>query len=163
MAKFRVALVMGSKSDIDTVQCSADILKKFGVAFETKVLSAHRTPKELVKYVEGLEKKNVELIIAYAGMAAALPGVIAAHTTLPVIGVPVETKSLKGLDSLLSIAQMPSGVPVACMSIGKSGAKNAALLALQICALTDKKVASKLKKHKRQLKVPIKKIGKIKL
>lgn len=158
----RIVLIMGSISDKEVMAATAEILKKFKVPFEAKVLSAHRTPKELTRYVESLSQDKTKVIIAYAGMAAALSGVVAAHTTIPVIGVPVETKSLKGLDSLLSTVQMPSGIPVACMSIGKHGAKNAAIFALEILALTDKRIAKQLKKFKKDLKASVKKIKKVK-
>ena len=159
----KIALIMGSISDADVVKETSNILKSFKVPFEAKVLSAHRTPKDVTKYVEGLSAKNTKVIIAYAGMAAALSGVVAAHTTIPVIGVPVETRSLKGLDSLLFTVQLPSGIPVAGMSIGKSGAKNAAIFALEILALTDKTIATKLLKFKKQLGAKVRKIKKINL
>jgi phosphoribosylaminoimidazole carboxylase PurE protein len=158
----KIAIVMGSQSDLGVVKKTADILKDFKVSFEIKVLSAHRTPKELVKYVESLEKKGVKVVVGAAGGSAALAGVIAAHTTLPVIGIPIETKSLKGLDSLLSTAQMPPGIPVACMSIGDWGARNAAIYALEILALQDKKLRSKLIRYKKDMARKIKQI-KIKL
>ncbi|MFC1805050.1 5-(carboxyamino)imidazole ribonucleotide mutase [Candidatus Omnitrophota bacterium] len=146
-----ISIIMGSKSDLDTVKSAIDVLGEFKVPFEIKVLSAHRTPKELVRYVEGAPKRGVKVFIAAAGMSAALAGVIAAHTTLPVIGIPIETKSLKGLDSLLSTVQMPGGIPVAGMAIGKAGAKNSALFALQILGVTDKKIKSKLASYKRAM------------
>ncbi|MFC1754188.1 5-(carboxyamino)imidazole ribonucleotide mutase [Thermoproteota archaeon] len=152
----KVAIVMGSKSDLDTVKLTAEILKNFGVKYEVKVLSAHRTPKELEKYVHAAERKGVKVIIAAAGGSAALAGVIASHTTLPIIGIPIETKSLKGLDSLLSTVQMPPGIPVACMSIGSWGAKNAALFALQILSLQDKKAKAKMSKYRRQMAQKVK-------
>ena len=157
-----IRIILGSKSDLETAKEAIDFLKKFKVKFELKILSAHRSPKELVKYIEKSEKEDTDLFIAIAGGAAALPGVIASYTTLPVIGVPVETKSLKGLDSLLSIVQMPKGIPVACMAIGKSGAFNAIIFALEILSLKDKTIASKLKRYKKEMKNQIKKI-KIKL
>ena len=131
---------MGSQSDLETVQGGIDILKEFKVGFEVKVLSAHRTPQELAKYVEDSSKQGAMIFIAAAGGAAALAGVIAAHTTLPVIGIPIETVSLKGMDSLLSTVQMPAGIPVACMAIGSAGAKNAAIFALEILGIKDKKI-----------------------
>ncbi|MBU0549018.1 MAG: 5-(carboxyamino)imidazole ribonucleotide mutase [Candidatus Omnitrophica bacterium] len=146
-----VAVVMGSKSDAETVKPCLDILAEFGVRYELNVLSAHRQPKALAAYVDKAQAGGVKVFIAAAGQAAALPGVIAAQSTLPVIGIPVETRSLKGLDSLLSIVQMPGGVPVACMAIGKGGAKNAAILALEILALSDKKIAKTLLVYKRKL------------
>ena len=151
MNKSIISIIIGSKSDLDTIQPCLDILKAFKVTYELEVLSAHRQPKRLVKHIKEAFQKGTKIFIAAAGQAAALPGVIAAHTTLPVIGVPVETKSLKGIDSLLSIVQMPGGVPVGCMAIGKGGAKNAALFALQIIALRDRKIANRLLSYKRQL------------
>jgi len=159
----KIVLIMGSVSDQEIVKETAEVLKQFKVPFEAKVLSAHRTPKELVKYVESLSPKNTKVIVAYAGMAAALSGVVAAHTTIPVIGVPIETKSLKGLDSLFSTVQMPGGIPVACMAIGKAGAKNAAIFALEILALNDAKIASQLKKYKLGLKTAVIKVSKVRL
>lgn len=151
MKKPAVAVIMGSQSDLETMQEGIKILKEFRLAYEIKILSAHRSPQETVKYTLEAEKKGIRIIIAGAGGAAALPGVIAAHTILPVIGVPVETKSLKGLDSLLSIVQMPSGVPVACMAMGKAGAKNAAILAIEILAGQNKKLKNKLISYKKRL------------
>lgn len=158
----KISIIMGSQSDLETVKEAIDLLRKFRVGFELKVLSAHRTPKELVEYVEEAEEKGIKIFIAAAGGSAALAGVIAAHTNLPVIGVPVETKSLKGLDSLLSTVQMPKGVPVACMAIGKVGAKNAGLFALEILGITDERVKKKLVNFKKRLAKEIKRI-KIKL
>jgi phosphoribosylaminoimidazole carboxylase PurE protein len=158
MDKSIISVVMGSRSDLEIVKEAIDLLKEFKVGFEVKVLSAHRTPKDLAKYVEEAPKRGVKIFIAAAGGSAALAGVIAAHTTLPVVGIPIETKSLKGLDSLLSTAQMPAGVPVACMAIGKPGSKNAALFALEILGITDKKIYSKLIKYKKEMRLKIKKI-----
>lgn len=132
MKRPEVAIVMGSVSDLETMQGAIDILKDFGVPMVAKVLSAHRTPKELEAFVLALDNLGVRAFIAGAGGAAALPGVVASMTTVPVLGVPIETKSLKGLDSLLSIVQMPAGIPVATFAIGKAGAKNAALFAVSI-------------------------------
>ncbi len=162
MANKAISIIMGSQSDLETLQEAIDLLREFKVAFEVKVLSAHRTPKELVEYVEGAPGHGTKVFIAAAGGAAALAGVVASHTTLPVIGIPIETKSLKGLDSLLSTVQMPAGIPVAAMAIGKPGAKNAALFALEILAITDSKIKSRLIKHKKDMCAKIKKI-KIKL
>ena len=122
------------------------------------MLSAHRSPKELAEYVEAARRKGIKIVIAAAAGAAALAGVVAAHTTLPVIGIPIETKSLQGLDSLLSTVQMPGGIPVAAMAIGKAGAKNAALFALAILAVSDKGIAGKLGIYRRQMKTKIKKV-----
>ncbi len=146
-----VSIIMGSESDLEIVKAGADLLKGFGVGFEIRVLSAHRSPKELAKYVEGAPDRGVKVFIAAAGGSAALAGVIASHSILPVIGVPMETRSLKGMDSLLSTVQMPAGIPVACMSIGKAGAKNAAIFALEILALQDKKIKSYLLKYKKDM------------
>jgi 5-(carboxyamino)imidazole ribonucleotide mutase len=153
----KISIIMGSQSDLGTLQEAIDLLKEFKVSFEVKVLSAHRTPKELAKYVEEAQKKGTKVFIAGAGGAAALAGVIASHTTLPVIGIPIETKSLKGLDSLLSTVQMPAGIPVACMAIGKAGAKNAAIFALEILGAADKSVSKKLSTYKKSMAAKIKK------
>ncbi|MFC1657912.1 5-(carboxyamino)imidazole ribonucleotide mutase [Candidatus Omnitrophota bacterium] len=155
--KKTISIIIGSKSDLETVRQATELLGEFRVNFDLKVLSAHRQPMKLARYVQKASAAGIKLFIAAAGGAAALPGVIAAHTTRPVIGVPVETKSLKGLDSLLSIVQMPSGVPVGCMAVGKSGAKNAAIFALEILALNDKGIADKLLDFKRRLAAPAKK------
>lgn len=130
-----VAVVMGSKSDWDTMRCAVEILEKFHIPHEKRVVSAHRTPALLSEFSTGAAARGLQVIIAGAGGAAHLPGMVAAHTVLPVIGVPVESKTLRGLDSLLSIVQMPGGVPVATMSIGTSGARNAGLLAVSILGL----------------------------
>ncbi|MFH2138629.1 MAG: 5-(carboxyamino)imidazole ribonucleotide mutase [Candidatus Omnitrophota bacterium] len=156
----QVSIIMGSKSDLEIVQETVNILKSFGIGYEVKVLSAHRTPKELVKYVEGLSERGVKIVIAAAGMSAALAGCVAAHTELPVIGIPIETRTLQGLDSLLSTVQMPKGIPVACMSIGKHGAQNAGILAAQILALQDKALQKKMLQFKKDM---AKAIGKIKV
>ena len=153
----KISIIMGSQSDLETVNETINVLKEFKVDFEAKVLSAHRTPKEVVQYVEAAPKRGTKVFIAAAGMSAALAGAVAAHTTLPVIGVPIETKNLKGLDSLLSTVQMPPGIPVACMSIGKPGAKNAALLALEILGISDAKISAKLVNYKKQMRLKIKK------
>ena len=132
-----IAICMGSQSDWSTMKAAADILDQFGAAHEVKIISAHRTPTRLSKFAETAHEKGFGVIIAGAGGAAHLPGMIAAHTHLPVLGVPVESAALKGMDSLLSIVQMPAGVPVGALAIGVAGAKNAALLAVQILALSD--------------------------
>src|SRR5271154_5469140 len=137
----RVGIIMGSVSDWKTLAAAAAILDEFGVPYERNVVSAHRTPHWLVGYAGGAQKRGLQVIIAGAGGAAHLPGMAAAFTTLPVLGVPVESKALKGLDSLLSIAQMPAGVPVGTLAIGVPGAKNAALLAISILALRDEKLS----------------------
>jgi 5-(carboxyamino)imidazole ribonucleotide mutase len=139
-----VGLIMGSTSDWETMRHTADILTQFKIGFETKVVSAHRTPARLVDYATNAETRGLKLIIAGAGGAAHLPGMAAAMTALPVLGVPVESASLKGLDSLLSIVQMPGGVPVATLAIGKPGAINAGVLAAAILALNDAALARRL-------------------
>ncbi|MES2212416.1 MAG: 5-(carboxyamino)imidazole ribonucleotide mutase [Pseudomonadota bacterium] len=139
-----VGLVMGSESDWETMQHTAAILKHFGVHFEARIVSAHRTPTWLMEYADTAISRGLKVIIAGAGGAAHLPGMLAAQTTLPVLGVPVMGKALQGMDSLLSIVQMPAGVPVATLAIGEAGAKNAAYLAVQILALNDKHLADKI-------------------
>lgn len=140
---------MGSKSDYSTMQHACKILDDFDVAHETKIISAHRTPKRLYQFCESVKKRGIKIIIAGAGGAAHLPGMVASMVELPVLGVPVESRTLKGLDSLLSIAQMPAGIPVGTLAIGEAGAKNAALLAIAILALSDEKLAKKLKKFRK--------------
>ena len=135
---------MGSQSDYKTMQLAEKTLKKIGVSFETKIISAHRTPKRMYEYASAAEKNNIGVIIAGAGGSAHLPGMIAALTPLPVLGVPIESKKLKGLDSLLSIAQMPKGIPVGALAIGEDGAINAALLAASIIANTNPVVKKNL-------------------
>jgi 5-(carboxyamino)imidazole ribonucleotide mutase len=139
MAKALVGIIMGSSSDWETMQHAAVTLENLGVPFEKRVVSAHRTPKLMVSYAESAEKRGLKVIIAGAGGAAHLPGMVASLTTLPVLGVPVESRTLKGLDSLLSIAQMPGGVPVATFAIGKAGAINSALFAASLLAQSDAK------------------------
>ncbi len=151
-----ISIIMGSSSDLGTLKEAIDLLKNFKVSFEVKVLSAHRTPRELAKYVEDAPQRGIKVFICAAGGAAALAGVVAAHTTLPVIGIPIETKSLKGLDSLLSTVQMPAGIPVACMAIGSAGAKNAAIFALEILGITDRKIRAKLMQHKKNMRLKVK-------
>jgi len=145
----KVAIVMGSVSDEVIMKKASDVLKEFGVEYEINVLSAHRMPNKTREFAKSIEDKGIEVIIAGAGKAAHLPGVIASYTTVPVIGVPIKTSDLGGMDSLLSMVQMPSGVPVACVSI--DGAKNAAYLAIQILALKYDDLASKLKKYKSRM------------
>ncbi len=139
-----VAIVMGSQSDWETMKEAAAVLKELGVRHQARIVSAHRTPKRMFKFAEGAKSNGVKVVIAGAGGAAHLPGMIASLTTLPVLGVPVESKALKGLDSLLSIAQMPGGVPVGTLAVGKAGARNAGLLAAAILALEDKALARRL-------------------
>jgi 5-(carboxyamino)imidazole ribonucleotide mutase len=145
VAEALVGLIMGSKSDWDTMQHAAQILDVLGVPHETKIVSAHRTPDLLFEYAESAEQRGIEVIIAGAGGAAHLPGMTAAKTTLPVLGVPVESKALQGIDSLLSIVQMPAGVPVGTLAIGKPGAINAALLAASIVARNRPEVRERLR------------------
>ncbi|QSR89602.1 5-(carboxyamino)imidazole ribonucleotide mutase [Methylacidiphilum caldifontis] len=139
-----VAIVMGSRSDWQTMKAAADILDEFDIGYEKKIVSAHRTPELLREFGLSAAAKGLRVIIAGAGGAAHLPGMMASYTRLPVLGVPVESKVLRGVDSLLSIVQMPFGIPVGCLAIGESGAKNAALLAVAILALEDKELAKKL-------------------
>ena len=140
----KVSIVMGSQSDYKTMQLAEKTLKKIGVSFETKIVSAHRTPKRMYDYALKVEQNNIAVIIAGAGGSAHLPGMISALTSLPVLGVPIESKRLKGLDSLLSIAQMPKGIPVGTLAIGEDGAINAALLAASIIANQNKSIKRKL-------------------
>ena len=140
----KVSVVMGSQSDFKTMKLCQKILKILKVKFETKIISAHRTPDRMFDYAKRAEKNNVAVIIAGAGGSAHLPGMIAALTSLPVLGVPIESKKLKGLDSLLSIAQMPKGIPVGTLAIGENGAVNAALLATSIIATNDNKIKKNL-------------------
>ena len=141
----KVSIVMGSQSDYKTMKLSAKILKDLGVSYETKIISAHRTPERMYDYASNAEKNGIGVIIAGAGGSAHLPGMIAAITSLPVLGVPIESKKLKGLDSLLSISQMPKGIPVGTLAIGEDGAINAALLAISIIATNNNKLKLKLK------------------
>jgi 5-(carboxyamino)imidazole ribonucleotide mutase len=145
-----VGIIMGSKSDWETMSEAAAVLERFGVPHECRVVSAHRTPDEMREYAISAEGRGLQVLIAGAGGAAHLPGMVAAHTTLPVLGVPVQSKALSGLDSLLSIVQMPAGVPVATVAIGKAGATNAALLAVSVLALSQPKLAEKLKQFRRE-------------
>ena len=141
----KVSIVMGSRSDYKTMQLTEKTLKKIGVSFETKIISAHRTPKRMYDYALKAENNNIAVIIAGAGGSAHLPGMISALTSIPVLGVPIESKKLKGLDSLLSIAQMPKGIPVGTLAIGEDGAINAALLAASIIANQNSSIKLKLK------------------
>ncbi|PAU78630.1 5-(carboxyamino)imidazole ribonucleotide mutase [Halovibrio salipaludis] len=141
----QVGLIMGSKSDWPTMEHAASVMDELGVAYERRVVSAHRTPDLLSDYAREARDRGLQVIIAGAGGAAHLPGMVAAHTTLPVLGVPVESRALSGLDSLYSIVQMPGGVPVGTLAIGKAGARNAGLMAAQILSLSDAGVAQALK------------------
>ncbi len=149
MSNPSVGIIMGSESDLPTMQAALDILAEFGVSYEVEVVSAHRTPKRMVEYAETARARGLLVIIAGAGGAAHLPGMTASLTTLPVIGVPVQTKALNGSDSLLSIVQMPAGIPVATVGIGNSA--NAGLLAVQILATSDKKLAADLEVYRQSL------------
>jgi 5-(carboxyamino)imidazole ribonucleotide mutase len=148
--KAKVGLIMGSRSDWDTMRHTSQTLDQLGIAHESKVVSAHRTPDRLFAYAESAATRGLQVIIAGAGGAAHLPGMTASKTRVPVVGVPVQSKSLSGMDSLLSIAQMPAGVPVACMAIGKAGAINAALYAAAILAVSDANVASALDDYRQE-------------
>ena len=139
-----VGVIMGSRSDLETMRAAADVLREFGVPHEVRVVSAHRTPDRMAEYAKTAEERSLEVIIAGAGGAAHLPGMVASHTVLPVLGVPVQSKVLNGLDSLLSIVQMPGGIPVGTLAIGAAGAKNAGLLAVRILATTRPELRSRL-------------------
>jgi phosphoribosylaminoimidazole carboxylase PurE protein len=146
-----VTIVMGSDSDLPTMSEAKKLLDEFNIPCEVKILSAHRSPDDVAEFAKIARGDGIKVVIAGAGGAAALAGVIASHTTIPVIGVPMETKELKGIDSLFSTVQMPSGIPVATVAIGTTGAKNAAFLALEILALSDKKVEAGLEAYREQL------------
>lgn len=148
----KIGVIMGSSSDWETMKNTCDILEELEIAYEKKVISAHRTPELMFSYAEDARNRGLKVIIAGAGGAAHLPGMVAAKTTLPVIGVPVQSKALNGLDSLLSIVQMPGGVPVATVAIGKAGAVNAGLLAAQILGASDERVAEALQDRRNQTK-----------
>ena len=152
MSQPKVAVIMGSTSDWKTMQKACQVLEELDVAYEAKVVSAHRTPDEMFGFAEEAEEKGFEVIIAGAGGAAHLPGMVAAKTVLPVIGVPVRSSSLNGMDSLLSIVQMPGGVPVATVAIGDAGATNAGLLAAEILAIQDPQLRMRLKKRRAELR-----------
>lgn len=149
--KPKVIIVMGSDSDLAVMNEASQVLKEYGVSCGVKIMSAHRSPDDVAKFAKNARKEGIHIIIAGAGGAAHLAGVVASFTTIPVIGVPMETKELKGVDSLFSIVQMPSGVPVATVTIGRTGAKNAAILALQILGLSDKRIAKRLEEFKKKL------------
>lgn len=138
-----VGIIMGSRSDLPTMRHAADTLKNFSVAYEMRVVSAHRTPKMMMSYADEAGNRGIKVIIAGAGGAAHLPGMVAANTTLPVLGVPIQSRALRGIDSLLSIVQMPAGIPVGTLAIGKAGAINAALMAISILALNDTHLAKR--------------------
>jgi 5-(carboxyamino)imidazole ribonucleotide mutase len=146
-----VGVVMGSKSDAEIIKSAIDVLTNLGIEHEVSVISAHRTPEKAKKYAQSARERGIEAIIAGAGMAAHLPGVLASWTTLPVIGVPMASGELKGVDALYSIVQMPAGIPVACMAIGSAGAKNAAYLAAEILSLKHDKIRREYEKYRRKL------------
>jgi 5-(carboxyamino)imidazole ribonucleotide mutase len=150
--EIKVAVIMGSKSDWETMKHACEVLEELEIPYEKKVVSAHRTPDLMFEYAETARQRGIQVIIAGAGGAAHLPGMVAAKTTLPVIGVPVQSKALNGLDSLLSIVQMPGGIPVATVAIGRSGATNAGLLAAQILSITDKKLEKLLERRRETAK-----------
>jgi len=148
--KPQVGIIMGSQSDWETMKNAADILDDLKIPYDSRIVSAHRTPERLYEYAKSARDRGLKVIIAGAGGAAHLPGMVASMTTLPVLGVPVESRALKGLDSLLSIAQMPAGVPVGTLAIGVAGAKNAALLAASILSTSDEKIAAALEKFRKK-------------
>ncbi|HPN83741.1 MAG TPA: 5-(carboxyamino)imidazole ribonucleotide mutase [Victivallales bacterium] len=148
----KIAILMGSKSDMPLLLSAFDTLKDFGVEFEARILSAHRTPEEAASFAKGAEKKGIKVFICAAGMAAHLAGVIASFTTIPVIGIPIASEPFNGIDSLLSMVQMPPGIPVAVVSAGKAGAQNAALMAISILALSDQDLSIKLKNYREKQK-----------
>ena len=158
--KVLVSIVMGSQSDWKTLIESENILKDFQIGSEKKIVSAHRTPERLYEYAKNLKKREIEIVIAGAGGAAHLPGMIASLTTVPVLGVPIESKSLKGIDSLLSIVQMPAGIPLPTLAIGKAGAINASLSAISILGIKYPEILSKLNKYRLELTKSVKKIPK---
>lgn len=149
--KPKVLIIMGSDSDLPVMEDAEKVLKKFNIPYETTVASAHRSPERTVKLAKGAEKKGIEVIIAGAGSAAHLAGVIAAHTILPVIGVPIDSSPLKGVDALFSTVQMPPGIPVAAMAIGRAGAKNAAIFAAQILSLKNHAITKTLRDYKKKM------------
>ncbi len=149
----KIGVIMGSSSDWETMKHACDILDELEIPYEKKVVSAHRTPDLMFEYAQEARNRGLQVIIAGAGGAAHLPGMVAAKTTLPVIGVPVQSRALNGLDSLLSIVQMPGGVPVATVAIGKSGATNAGLLAAQILSTTDETITKKLEVRRQEMKM----------
>jgi len=158
-----IGIVMGSTSDWETMKAAAKVLEEFGVRYEAKAMSAHRTPQAVAEWASGAQKNGMKAIIAAAGGAAHLAGVVAAHTTLPVLGVPMPSKHLQGLDSLLSTVQMPKGIPVATFAIGEAGAANAALFAVALLALSDKEMAKKLDEFRRKQTESVLKAAPLKL
>ncbi|MEA3194674.1 MAG: 5-(carboxyamino)imidazole ribonucleotide mutase [Betaproteobacteria bacterium] len=158
-----IGIVMGSASDWETMKPAAKVLEEFGVRYEAKAMSAHRTPQAVAEWASSAQKNGMKAIIAAAGGAAHLAGVVAAHTTLPVLGVPMPSKHLQGLDSLLSTVQMPKGIPVATFAIGEAGAANAALFAVALLALSDKEMAKKLDEFRRKQTEAVLKAAPLKL
>ncbi|MCI6152747.1 5-(carboxyamino)imidazole ribonucleotide mutase [Fusobacterium perfoetens] len=146
----RVGVIMGSRSDLPTMEKAVEMLKRFGVDYEVKIVSAHRTPELMFEYAKTAKERGLKVIIAGAGGAAHLPGMVSSLTSLPVLGVPVKSRALSGQDSLLSIVQMPGGIPVGTLAIGESGAKNAGILASEIIALMDEEVAKKVDEFRRE-------------
>lgn len=155
MAVGKVAILMGSRSDAEVMRAAAVVLEQFGVEYEMRILSAHRTPEDTRAYVTSAEERGIEVFIAGAGFAAHLAGAVAAHSVLPVIGVPIDSSPLKGVDALYSTVQMPGGIPVATMTIGKAGAKNAGLLAVQILSRKSPELVEKLKEYRRAMREEI--------
>jgi 5-(carboxyamino)imidazole ribonucleotide mutase len=155
----KVLILTGSESDLTVAKETVKLLEEFSIPYRIEVASAHRTPERVVRLVKEAEKDGAEVIIAIAGMAAALPGVVASQTVLPVIGVPVNSSPLNGIDALMSMAQMPAGVPVATVAIGKAGAKNAAILAAEILGLKDQKIQKKLKQFREKMAEDIEKLN----
>ena len=151
----KVSILMGSRSDAEVMRAAATILDDFGVGYEMRVLSAHRTPNETIEYVKGAEDRGIEVLIAGAGFAAHLAGALAANSILPVIGVPIDSSPLKGVDALYSTVQMPGGIPVATMTIGKSGAKNAGLFAVQILSRKNPAMVEKLRAYRQKMREEI--------
>ena len=156
----KVSIIMGSQSDFETMKYAANVLKKMGIRYETKIISAHRTPIRMFKFATLAEKRNIKVIIAGAGGSAHLPGMISALTSIPVLGVPIESQKLKGLDSLLSISQMPKGIPVGTLAIGKDGAINASLFAAPILAICDPLIKKRLNNWRLSQTKSVKKIPK---
>jgi len=150
MDEHKVIIILGSQSDIDYIKPAIDIFNHFGIKYDVRISSAHRTPERTVKLAKSLKDEGYKIVIAAAGLSAHLPGVISSNTDLPVLGIPLPTGYLKGIDALLSINQMPSGVPVATMSIGENGAINSALLAIRILALGDENLQEKMKKYREE-------------
>lgn len=159
--KAKISIIVGSDSDLSIVKEATDILKKFEIEYDIKILSAHRTPKALQEYLQKAEKDGIQIFIAAAGAAAHLAGAIAGHTILPVIGIPIPSSTLQGLDALLSTVQMPKGIPVLTTAIGKAGAGNAAISAIQILSLSDNSLKTKMKQYRKKMADDIEKKNKL--